>query len=142
MKKHQSPHIHLISTVTGARAEDMPKVEAIMRDEIFHSTLDWQSEAQLADGATRAYHLLRNHRAFYEMQFTHTATVFAESQAEVRDRDAREALGQAVASGRVERIEKCRVAEQKAKEHLALARRKREIAEQLLDRVLGLAPIG
>ena len=142
MKKRQSPHAQLISVVTGARAEDLPKLEAIMRDEIFHSTLDWQSEAQLRDGAAQAYLLLRNHRAFYETQFTHTTAVFAETQAVRRETNAREALGRAVASGRVARIEKCRLAQRKATAQLTLARRKREIAEQLLDRVLSLAPIG
>jgi len=76
MKKLQSPYAPLISEATGARADDLHKIETIMRDEIFHSTLDWQTAAQLTDAATQAYRLLRSNRAFYEMHFSHMTSVF------------------------------------------------------------------
>lgn len=141
MKKHQSPYAPLISEATGARAEDLPKIENIMRDEIFHSTLDWQTEEQLADAATEAYRLLRANRALYEMHFSHMATVFEEMRSETRKRKAAEVLDRAIASGSSERIAKCRLADDKAAERLALARRKREIAARYLDRIVGLSPV-
>jgi len=141
MKKHQSPYAPLISAATGARADDLPKIETIMRDEIFHSTLDWQTEAQLADAAYQAYQLLRSNRAFYEMHFSHLTTVFEEMRKETRKREAAEALDRAIASGKTERIAKCQLAEEKAAERLAWARRKREIVARYLDRLVGLAPV-
>jgi hypothetical protein len=141
MKKHQSPYAPLIAEATGARAADVSKIETIMRDEVFHSTLDWQTEAQLADAATQAYHLLRTNRAFYEMHFSHMTTVFHEMRAETRKHKAAAALDRAIASGKTERIAKCRLADEKAGERLAWAHRKREIAARYLDRVMGLAPV-
>jgi len=37
---------------------DAAEVEDIMRHDIFHSTLDWQSRAQFDKGAREAYELL------------------------------------------------------------------------------------
>lgn len=141
MKKHQSPYAPLIAEATGARADDLSKIETIMRDEIFHSTLDWQTEAQLADAATQANHLLRTNRAFYEMHFSHMTTVFQEMRAETRKNEAAAALDRTITSGKTERIAKCRTAAEKAAERLAWARRQREIAARFLDRVMGLAPV-
>jgi hypothetical protein len=141
MKKHQSPYAPSIASATGARADDLSKIETIMRDEIFHSTLDWQTEAQLADAAIQANRLLRANRSFYEMHFSHMATVFEETRAETRKREAVASLHRAIASGKTDRIAKCRSADEKAGERLAFAHRKREIAARYLDRVLGLAPI-
>ena len=141
MKKFHSPYAPLIAAATGARADDLHKIETIMRDEIFHSTLDWQTEAQLADAATEAYRLLRANRVLYEMHFSHMATVFEEVRSETRKRKAAEVLDRAIASGSSERIAKCRLADDKAAERLALAGRKREIAARYLDRVVGLAPV-
>ena len=37
-----------------------------MRDEIFHSTLDWQSAEELAEGARRAHDLYRSAPVYYD----------------------------------------------------------------------------
>jgi hypothetical protein len=37
-----------------------------MRDEIFHSTLDWQSAEELAEAARRAHDLYRSAPAYYD----------------------------------------------------------------------------
>ena len=54
---------------SGCAIEDAFKVEQIMRDDVFHSTLDWQSEAELRRGARKALKLLRENRADYEFYF-------------------------------------------------------------------------
>lgn len=45
----------LIQDVTSAPAKDLARIENIMRDEVFHSTLDWQSREQLAVDARQAF---------------------------------------------------------------------------------------
>ena len=44
----------LIVDTLGCTDEVAVEVEEIMRDTIFHSTLDWQSREQLEDGAEQA----------------------------------------------------------------------------------------
>jgi hypothetical protein len=49
----------VISTATGIVAvEALKAIEDTMRHEIFHSTLDWQTRAQLERGARQAARLL------------------------------------------------------------------------------------
>lgn len=47
-----------IKRATGARDEDLPEIEQIMRSIIFHSTLDWQTTAEFDEGAKDAYAVL------------------------------------------------------------------------------------
>ena len=48
-----------ISEVTGITDEKkLAQIEEIMREDIFHSTLDWQTMAQFAKGAREAVELL------------------------------------------------------------------------------------
>ena len=56
----------LIHEVTGASRDLLPVLEEIMRTEIFHSTLDWQSDEELCHGARKAFSLYQAHRAFYD----------------------------------------------------------------------------
>ncbi|KKW22418.1 MAG: hypothetical protein UY62_C0005G0015 [Parcubacteria group bacterium GW2011_GWF2_50_9] len=48
----------LIIKATGANKADAEYIEDIMRNDIFHSTLDWQSRTQLARAAKDAAGLL------------------------------------------------------------------------------------
>jgi len=45
----------MIINATGCKPEEAEEVEEIMRDVIFHSTLDWQTGAQFNKGAREAY---------------------------------------------------------------------------------------
>jgi uncharacterized protein with von Willebrand factor type A (vWA) domain len=54
---------------SGCAIEEAYKVERIMRDDIFHSTLDWQSEAELRRGARKAYKMYQENRADYDEMF-------------------------------------------------------------------------
>lgn len=60
------PLRRLIQRSTGAAAADLALIENIMRDEIFHSTLDWQTREQLTDAARQAFALLQANRDLYE----------------------------------------------------------------------------
>lgn len=55
-----------IADATGAPDEILPILERILREEVFHSTLDWQSAAQLRAGARKAYRLYLGDTAFYD----------------------------------------------------------------------------
>jgi hypothetical protein len=52
----------LIVKATGAHKTDAKYIEDIMRNDIFHSTLDWQSRAQLMRAAKQAMELLAAYR--------------------------------------------------------------------------------
>lgn len=60
-----NPLRRLIQDATQARAKDFALIENIMGDEIFHSTLDWQTREQLADAARQAFALLQANRDLY-----------------------------------------------------------------------------
>jgi len=51
-----------IIEATSASGKDVEYIEDIMRHDIFHSTLDWLSRAQLARGARAAAKLLSTYR--------------------------------------------------------------------------------
>ena len=57
----------LIIKATGVDADDAGYVEDIMREDIFHSTLDWQSRAQFVRAAREAVGLLKAYRADPEL---------------------------------------------------------------------------
>ena len=48
----------LIMEATGCSREEVEELEDIMRHDIFRSTLDWQTEAQLQSAARQAYRIL------------------------------------------------------------------------------------
>lgn len=58
-----SPYQQVIVEATAASGKDAGYIEDIMRNDIFHSTLDWQSRAQLARGARVALKMLKIYRA-------------------------------------------------------------------------------
>jgi hypothetical protein len=74
------PHLNsirrLIEHATGAMAGDLELIENIMRDDIFHSTLDWQTRDQLADAARQAFALLNDNRELYEFGQASALKVF------------------------------------------------------------------
>lgn len=47
-----------IVEITGCTAEQAPEVEDLMRDVVFHSTLDWQTPEEFEEGALAAYAML------------------------------------------------------------------------------------
>lgn len=53
----------VIVGATGANDKDAALIEDIMRQDIFHSTLDWQTKAQLVKAAKTAKKVLAELRA-------------------------------------------------------------------------------
>ncbi len=65
-RQKASPYASLIAAATGAPESRLALLENLMRDEIFHSTLDWQSSEELAEGARRAHDLYRSAPSYYD----------------------------------------------------------------------------
>ena len=63
MNTRRSFYRSLIIVATGINEKEAGYVEEIMRDDIFHSTLDWQSRAQFVRGAKEAVEMLKVYRA-------------------------------------------------------------------------------
>jgi len=53
----------IIIEATGVNDKDAAYVEDIMREDIFHSTLDWQSRKLFMRGAREAVAMLKVYRA-------------------------------------------------------------------------------
>jgi hypothetical protein len=71
-----------IKTATGAPDKLLPTLERIMRRDVFHSTLDWQSAAEFDRGARQALALYRRNAAFYDAETAQLAAFFVFAQAE------------------------------------------------------------
>ena len=57
-----SPYHQIIIAATGVGEKDAVYIEDIIRNDIFHSTLDWQSRATLVRAAKEAMGLLAEYR--------------------------------------------------------------------------------
>ena len=54
---------------TGCEPSDAAAIETIMRDFVFHSTLDWQSRSEFRAGALQAFEMLEADRPMFEDHF-------------------------------------------------------------------------
>jgi hypothetical protein len=63
---------------TRCTTDDAGLIEHIMREDVFHSTLDWQTRAELRRGARRAAKMLDQNRDLYERERAQTGAIFAE----------------------------------------------------------------
>jgi len=61
-----SSYTRMIEEDTGCAPTDAPMIEEIMRNDVFHSTLDWQTRTELRKGAREAVRLLEENRDLYE----------------------------------------------------------------------------
>ncbi len=86
-----SPYASLIAAATSAAESRLALLENLMRDEIFHSTLDWQSAEELADGAKRAHDLYRSAPAYYDGLMIVQRAEFRLAELESKLRKARDA---------------------------------------------------
>ncbi|MGB6223044.1 hypothetical protein [Haloferula sp.] len=89
-RQKASPYASLIAAATGAPERRLALLENLMRDEIFHSTLDWQSAEELAAGARRAHDLYRSTPAYYEGLLILQRSEFRLAQLEGRLREVSE----------------------------------------------------
>ncbi len=72
----------MIQAATGAPEKLLPTLERIMRRDVFHSTLDWQSATEFDRGARQALALYRRDAAFYDAETAQLAAFFAFAQAD------------------------------------------------------------
>ena len=63
---------------TRCQRADAAMIEDIMRNEIFHGTLDWQTRAQFCQGARKAAKILEQNRELFESHRAQTRAVFEE----------------------------------------------------------------
>jgi hypothetical protein len=70
----------LIIKATGASGDDVTIIENIMREELFHSTLDWQPSRQLTNAALAAETILRENAANRHLALADRRVVFEESK--------------------------------------------------------------
>ena len=131
MKTTMPPTVHgltvyeqMIAEATGAPDAILSILENIMRDEVFHSTLDWQDDAQFTTGARRALRIFLSNRRLYE-------TEAAFHQARIARLQAEQALTAARTSGDANAVGA-------ATEALAEAKGKEAEALQAFDNYLGL----
>lgn len=75
----------LIQRATKAPAEDLLLIEHIMRSDVFHSTLDWQSRERLVVGAKEAHALLVANRELFEFEQKAAGALCAERGSSVHD---------------------------------------------------------
>ena len=85
--KTLNPLHRLIHDATDATADDLPLIENIMREEIFHSTLDWQTHEQLRGGAQQAFARLNEDRDLYELDAENGGAVLEQMRAEAAARE-------------------------------------------------------
>ena len=111
----------MILAVTGAPESLLPTLERIMRRDIFHSTLDWQSAAEFARGARQALALYRRDSDFYDAETSQLAAFFVFSKAE-------QALACARADGNPNLIAEAEQALALSQEGLNIARAALEIS--------------
>lgn len=114
-RQKNSPYAQLIGDATGAPDHLLPLLENLMRDEVFHSTLDWQSAAQLADGARQAYDLYRSAPAYYD-------GLLLLQRAEFRLVGVERKLESARRSGRADRIAELETQADIARQHVQRSR--------------------
>jgi len=77
-EQHIGPYQRDIVDQLGCSAADAAMIENIMRNEVFHSTLDWQSESELQRGTRKAWAILEADREVFESYRRDVQRVFEE----------------------------------------------------------------
>jgi len=78
------PYQRDIMDQLGCSDADAAMVENIMRNEVFHSTLDWQSAEQLQRGACEAWAILEANREMFDAYYRDARATFEEMRANQR----------------------------------------------------------
>ena len=88
-----SYHARRAMELCGCPIEDAQMVASILADDVFHSTLDWQTEEELRRGCFEAQQILEENRADYEAYFAAGRRHYAElvrAQSEAEEQEASE----------------------------------------------------
>ena len=108
LKPKPTPYFDLIAEATGARLMGLPILERIMREDVFHSTLDWQTRDKFMAGAREAHQQYLSAKEFYDSENKVIVMGFHLSKTEEKLAQAVKKLERATACGIPERIDKCR----------------------------------
>jgi hypothetical protein len=81
-RQTRSAYADLIAAATGASVDLLPILEKIMREEVFHSTLDWQSASQFRKGARQALAIYEEAPDFFRAEIGYQRARFRMLQAE------------------------------------------------------------
>jgi hypothetical protein len=81
-RQTRSPYADLIAKATGAADDLLPILEKIMREDVFHSTLDWQSASQFRSGARKALAIYEEYPDFFQAEMSHQLARFQMLMAE------------------------------------------------------------
>ena len=112
----RSAYHELIAEATGAGDDVLPILEQIMREDVFHSTLDWQSAREFRTGAKKAYRIYLADADYYRASARHRKASFHLFGAELEVEAAR-ASGSARQIASAERaLEIARIEEAAARE--------------------------
>ncbi len=117
-----SPYASLVAAATGAPDNRLALLENLMRDEVFHSTLDWQSAEELAEGARKANEIYGSAPAYYDGLMILQRAEFRMAKLENRLRKARDAGATDKATDLQTRVQLARESARTAREtipHLA-----------------------
>lgn len=70
-----SQYEKMIIRDAGCNPKDAGMIEHIMREDIFHSTLDWQTRAQFRRAARKAAKMLKENRDLHEFEQNQTRII-------------------------------------------------------------------
>lgn len=73
---------NIIERETAAESELIPVIERIMREDIFHGPLDWQTAEQLRDAAREAVQIYYSDKDFHDADTQHRKARWARIVAE------------------------------------------------------------
>lgn len=104
-RSHVNTLHRLILDATNAPRKDLGCIENIMREEVFHSTLDWQSREQLICAAREAQARLNEDRELYDLDHACRVAMFHRLKAETAVRETNSTENQTVLMAAIERYE-------------------------------------
>ena len=105
----------MIQKATGAAEELLPALERIMREDVFHSTLDWQTRSEFNRGAKKAQAIYLADAAFYDADLAMRRASVELSKAECALNQARSSREPAMKIAAAEKqLESAKIAERKA----------------------------
>lgn len=113
-----------IANATGAHRMQVPIIERIMRESVFHSTLDWQTQEQFDAGALEALKEYQDLKEFYDAENKCIIYHFHLAKTEDKLEKMFVKLNRATAKNLPELIAKCEA------EVLKLQKKRDQIAEQ------------
>lgn len=115
--KSEIPNFYhaMIQKATGAADELLSVLERIMREDVFHGTLDWQTRSEFSRGAKKAHAIYLADAAFYDADMAMRRASFELSKAECALSQARSSGEPPVKIAEAEkRLQSAKIAERKA----------------------------